>query len=75
MTTPGRDPRYVYQQGDHICTLYSSPEAQLNAAIEYIQEGECVEVTPADIRLRRAVLSASERNSPRSKSARGVPSV
>jgi GTP-binding protein len=44
----------------------------LDQAIEYIQEGECVEVTPADIRLRRSVLSASERNSQRSKAARGV---
>jgi GTP-binding protein len=42
----------------------------LDQAIEYIQEGECVEVTPVEIRLRRAVLSASERNSQRSKSAR-----
>ena len=45
----------------------------LDQAIEYIQEDECVEVTPAEIRLRQAVLSASERNSQRSKAARGVP--
>lgn len=29
----------VYQQGDHVCTLYSSPEEQLAAAIECIKEG------------------------------------
>ena len=29
--------RIVYQQGDHVCSLYSSPEEQLTAAIEYIQ--------------------------------------
>jgi hypothetical protein len=29
--------RIVYQQGDHVCTLYTSPEEQLTAAIEYIQ--------------------------------------
>lgn len=29
----------VYQQGDHICTLFSSPEEQLNADIEYIKGG------------------------------------
>ena len=32
-------PRLVYQQGDHVCTLYSTPEEQLNAAIEYIRGG------------------------------------
>lgn len=32
-------PRMVYQQGDHVCTLYDSPEEQLRAAIEYIQGG------------------------------------
>lgn len=31
--------RIVYQQGDHVCTLYSSLEEQLAAAIEYIQAG------------------------------------
>ena len=31
--------RIVYQQGDHVCTLYSSPEEQLSAAIEYIRAG------------------------------------
>jgi GTP-binding protein TypA/BipA len=42
----------------------------LDQAIEYIQEGECVEVTPDSVRLRKVVLSVSERNSQRSKSAR-----
>ena len=32
-------PRIVYQQGDHVCTLYSTPEEQLAAAIEYIRAG------------------------------------
>jgi hypothetical protein len=31
--------RIVYQQGDHVCTLFSSPEEQLSAAIEYIKGG------------------------------------
>ena len=39
ITRMGREPRFVYQQGDHVCTLYSSPEEQLRAAIEYIREG------------------------------------
>lgn len=32
-------PRIVYQQGDHVCTLYSTLEEQLQAAIEYICGG------------------------------------
>ena len=32
-------PRLVYQQGDHVCTLYTTPEEQLTAAIEYIRGG------------------------------------
>jgi chemotaxis family two-component system sensor kinase Cph1 len=31
--------RLVYQQGDHICTLYTSPAEQLAAAIEYVRGG------------------------------------
>ena len=31
--------RIVYQQGDHVCTLFASPEEQLNAAIECIKSG------------------------------------
>lgn len=31
--------RLVYQQGDHICTLYTSPEEQLAAAVEYVKGG------------------------------------
>ena len=60
-----RAPRVVYQQGDHVCTLFSSPEEQLSAAIEYIQQGlgrnerclyVCGEQTPDDFRaaLQRA---------------------
>jgi len=32
-------PRLVFQQGDHVCTLYTSPEEQLRAAVEYIRGG------------------------------------
>lgn len=57
--------RLVYQQGDHICTLYTSPEEQLQAAVEYIQSGlarnerclyVCGEHTPDE--LRAALQSA-----------------
>ncbi|HZU22418.1 MAG TPA: MEDS domain-containing protein [Terriglobales bacterium] len=51
--------RLVYQQGHHICTLYTSPEEQLKAAVEYIQAGlargerclyVCGEHTPSELR-------------------------
>jgi GTP-binding protein TypA/BipA len=42
----------------------------LDQAIEYIQDGECVEVTPESFRLRKTVLPAGERASRRSKNAR-----
>src|SRR5579885_428109 len=32
-------PRISYQEGDHVCTLFSSPEEQLRAAVEYIRGG------------------------------------
>lgn len=52
-------PRIVYQQGDHVCTLFTSPEEQLSAAIEYIRQGlarnerclyVCGEHTPHEFR-------------------------
>ena len=39
MSTPSTSPRLVYQQGDHVCALFLTPEQQLQAAIEYIKEG------------------------------------
>jgi two-component system, chemotaxis family, sensor kinase Cph1 len=32
-------PRIVYQQGDHVCTLFTTPEEQLTAAVEYLSAG------------------------------------
>lgn len=58
-------PRMVYQQGDHVCTLFSSPEEQQTAAIEYIRQGldrherclyVCGEQTPDEF--RRALTAA-----------------
>jgi MEDS: MEthanogen/methylotroph, DcmR Sensory domain len=52
-------PRVLYQQGDHVCTLFRSREEQLSAAIEYIQQGlnrnerclyVCSEQTPDEFR-------------------------
>ena len=32
-------PRLSYHEGDHVCTLFASPEEQLQAAVEYIRGG------------------------------------
>lgn len=32
-------PRLVYHQGDHVCTLFTTAEEQLQAAVEYISAG------------------------------------
>lgn len=32
-------PRVTYQQGDHVCGFYDTPEEQLAAAIDYIKAG------------------------------------
>jgi len=52
-------PRVVYQQGDHVCTLFGSHEEQLSAAVDYISQGlergerclyVCGEQTPSEFR-------------------------
>jgi hypothetical protein len=52
-------PRLQYQQGDHVCTLYSTREEQLAAAVAYIRAGlgrgerclyVCCEHTPDEFR-------------------------
>jgi chemotaxis family two-component system sensor kinase Cph1 len=32
-------PRIVYRQGDHVCTLFTTAEEQLTAAVEYLKAG------------------------------------
>ena len=60
----------VRSNADVLVRLNPPHRMSLDQAIEYIQEGECVEVTPDEVRLRKAVLSASERASQRSKAVR-----
>jgi GTP-binding protein len=62
----------VRSNADVLVRLDPPHRMSLDQAIEYIQDGECVEVTPTSVRLRKAVLSQSERNSQRSRQARGV---
>jgi GTP-binding protein len=44
----------------------------LEQALEFIREDESIEVTPANVRLRKVVLEASKRQSAASKKARGL---
>ena len=39
MATPDLTPRVLYQRGDHVCTLYNSPDQQLRAAIDFVRGG------------------------------------
>jgi GTP-binding protein len=61
----------VRSNADVLVRLNPPHKMSLDRAIEYIQDGECVEVTPTDVRIRKAVLEASARASQRSKQARG----
>jgi hypothetical protein len=65
----GLSPRMGFQQGDHACMLYLTPEEQLVAASEYVRGGlergercvyVCCEHTPAELRvaLRTAGVDA-----------------
>jgi GTP-binding protein len=47
----------------------------LEQALEFIREDECIEVTPASVRLRKVELSATKRQSAASKKARALAST
>lgn len=64
------NPHLCFQQGDHVCTLFTTPEEQLTAAVEYIRAGlargerclyVCCEHNCADFReaLYRAGIDAA----------------
>jgi GTP-binding protein len=48
--------------GDELVRLIPHTELSLEQALEFIQEDECVEVTPGSVRLRKVILDANERN-------------
>ena len=62
----------VRSNADVLIRLNPPHKMSLDQAIEYIQEGEAVEVTPKNVRLRKAVLGATQRNSQRAKAARAT---
>jgi GTP-binding protein len=53
---------------DETVRLVPHRQLSLEQALEFIRADECVEVTPADVRLRKVVLSGQERG----KAARGA---
>jgi GTP-binding protein len=62
----------VRSNADVLVRLAPPRLLSLDQALEYIEEDECVEVTPDVIRLRKVELSASRRQSQRSKSKRNA---
>ncbi len=65
----------VRSNADVLVRLAPPRLLSLDQALEYIEEDECVEVTPDVIRLRKTQLSASRRQSARSKGKRDAHPV
>ena len=57
---------------DELVRLIPPRPLSLEQALEFIRDDECVEVTPASIRLRKAELSGSKRQQAASRKARGL---
>ena len=57
---------------DELVRLMPPRPLTLEQALELIREDECVEVTPASVRLRKAELSATKRQQRASRKARGL---
>jgi hypothetical protein len=39
MVPVNRTPRVVYEQGDHVCTVYNSDEERVSAAVQFVRDG------------------------------------
>jgi len=57
---------------DELVRLIPARPLSLEQALEFIRDDECVEVTPASIRLRKVELSGSRRQQASSRKARGL---
>jgi GTP-binding protein len=57
---------------DELVRLIPPRPLSLDQALEFIREDECVEVTPASVRLRKVELSAQRRQTAASRKARGL---
>jgi GTP-binding protein len=60
---------------DELVRLIPPRLLSLEQALEFIREDECVEVTPAHVRLRKVELSAQKRQTASSRRARGLAAV
>ena len=58
---------------DDLLTLVPPIRHTLEQALEFIEEDELVEVTPASIRLRKKLLNATQRKRTRPKTDRASP--
>jgi GTP-binding protein len=56
--------------GDLLVPLIPHRQLSLEQALEFCREDECVEVTPATVRIRKVMLDAAERERSRGKRAR-----
>ena len=57
---------------DVLVPLIPHKELSLEQALEFCREDECVEVTPAKVRIRKVVLSAGERQRNRGKATKAT---
>ena len=57
--------------GDELERLIPPRLMNLEQALEFCREDECIEVTPAAVRIRKVVLSAGERARSRSRAKSG----
>ena len=53
--------------GDVLVPLIPHRQLSLEQALEFCREDECVEVTPAGVRLRKVVLSGQDREKQRGR--------
>jgi GTP-binding protein len=60
---------------DELVRLIPPRLLSLEQALEFIGDDECVEVTPNNVRLRKAELSAQKRQTASSRKARGLAAV
>jgi GTP-binding protein TypA/BipA len=60
---------------DELVRVIPPRHLSLDQALEFILEDECVEVTPASVRLRKVELSAERRQTASSRRARGLAPV
>jgi GTP-binding protein len=60
---------------DELVRLIPPRLLSLEQSLEFLGDDECVEVTPSNVRLRKAELSAQKRASATSRKARGLAKV